>query len=143
MEILDKVVSNIRSQSILRARMEKLNVEMAEINQQSMKLSGQMEVFLELYREQTGHELQADVNTNENLKRMIAAAQQEGIKIAGGINDSSVPIAPRVEPQQSHVVENPRPPIKLAKVPDDTGRKPPVRVVIEDGPPPGPGKDVD
>ena len=145
MEILKKITDNIKAQSIVRFQQQKLREQADGLNQQSVRLGGQMEVYLELYKEQTGNDLNDVVSSDPSVKAMIDSAQQEGMKIAAGnlpelqrIND--IPV------EQNQVQQNQVQQRKLTPVQKSSGeaRRPPVQVVVSDEPAPtGPGRDDD
>jgi len=150
MEILKKITDNIKAQSIVRFQQQKLREQADGLNQQSVRLGGQMEVYLELYKEQTGNDLNDVVSSDPSVKAMIDSAQQEGMKIAAGnlpelqrIND--IPVEQN-QVQQNQVQQNQVQQRKLTPVQKSSGeaRRPPVQVVVSDEPAPtGPGRDDD
>lgn len=150
MDLKEKVIENIRQQVALSNEMQRLQNAIDVAKENLLRLVGAMNVYSDLWREETGDELQKVINTDPEFKAIIdqanvtaRSAQPASRSVPQNTSQST---SPQIAPQGSA----PKPVQKGTKLvqgnmklkdPELTGiprTRDPVRAIVTNDPPPGP-----
>jgi len=164
MNLNDKIYQNIVTQMTIAYKLNRARDEVAQLERENTSTIGGMNVLAEFYKDETGRDLQQDINVDPQWKAMLdkadGEAQLAAVKEAQPAPEQSTPspaaaaTAPPEQPKLRKVGTNkqvagpapapaPAPPVQAAAQPAPAPHKevdrtrPPVSVVIEgDAPPP-------
>ncbi|MAE81311.1 MAG: hypothetical protein CMB80_01155 [Flammeovirgaceae bacterium] len=146
MELENKVYQNLRDQILVSLKMSRINEEVAELERERQKLSGAIEVLADLYMDQTGNDLQKEINTNPewNVKLDQAQKEAEGMLIQSKDPSDSQPqdVSLEDKPKLRRVSSNKTPALDdgvevVNETPSSgsTRSRKPVAIQIDDSPP--------
>lgn len=122
MTIEDKILANVKEQSLIHTRMAKMQTQFDELKLSLERKTGKMELLQELFQEQNGVTLGAYVQDNPSFKLQLDAASKEGEALAvGGADDVPVEESMSVNPSSgkgvvSHTANKATPPAVAGSV---------------------------
>jgi len=97
MSLQTRIANNVRDQSIVNTQLKRTMDEANKHNQQLNKLSGQMELLNELYKEEHGKEINDAVAEDDSFQQLLIEARESGTQIAQGATSPVTPGVPKAE----------------------------------------------
>ena len=82
MELTQKIYENLRSRMVATIKADRIQVQARELDSERERLAGAIGVLSELYEEETGNDLQKDINTVPEWKGLMEKAQAEAQTMA-------------------------------------------------------------
>lgn len=135
MELRPHILKVLKAQIKVTSTFNELQERLRKANEQMTNLNGQLQAFAELYREQTGRDLQTDINQSDEWREDIARLVEGGDE----------PTTPQ-PPQLRKVTGNKQvdKPVDMTQPEQPIVRKvAPVRPIIDDSPPTAADRDDD
>jgi len=148
MELQQKIYENLRGQMIVGIKADKLHAQMKELDGERERFVGGIAVLSDLYKDETGNDLQKVINTDPEWGKLVEQAQNEAQQIV--VQQLQGSAQPQVGQPEAPAADVSKPMPKLRRVAgnktvkaEDAQEEPPPRqvpmdIVIDDNPP-GPG----
>ena len=97
MNIQARVANNVRDQSIVNEQLKHIMDEANKLNQKLSKLTGQMELLSDLYKEEHGKEINDAIAEDDSFQQLLMEARKHGAQIAQGATSPVTPAAQKAE----------------------------------------------